>query len=400
MSELIVVHPDFDGVWPFAADHFRVLWPEADFIRLAHGDERPLGEVVMDPDKVTRMVTLGMSVTLTCIRRFTALQEATFHGAYGRQLGKGCSAYLAEAGVAVYDHPSEGFWSQTVAEFGLALTLCSLRRIPQLHREIICNQAPWDYEPAGGRGQPGTRGHQFGDDPAFANGTLCGKRVRIVGAGNIASRYASFASTLGADVAAWDPYAPEPSFHRAGSRRVYRLEQLVSDAEVFAPMVPLTDSTRGLVAAAQIDALPRGCLVVLVTRAGICDTEAIRRRVMADELSLTADVWDQEPLPLDDPLLGRHNVVHTPHSAGRTIDANKAWAENWPGSSGPGRRQRQRIGRKVTGQVRIKVCVEREESTCSFTMPVPSPSGRWVYPVMCRISVWLRSPGRHRGLEA
>ncbi len=214
-----------------------------------------------------------------------------------------------------------------MAEFGLALTLCGLRRIPQLHREIIDGQAPWDYEPPGGRGRPGARGQQFGDDPAFANGTLAGKRVRIVGAGNIASRYASFANMLGADVAAWDPYATEPGFHRAGARRVYHLDQLVSDAEVFAPMVPLTESTHGLVGTGQIDALPRGCLVVLATRALICDMEAIRRRVLADELSLAADVWDIEPLPPGDPLLGRHNVVHTPHNAGRTIDANRAWAE-------------------------------------------------------------------------
>ncbi len=327
MGDLIVVHPAFDGIWPFAADHFRTLWPEADFMRLAHGDERPLGEVVEEPDRVTRLVTLGMPVTLDCLKGFTALEEAAFQGAYERQLGEGCGEYLAEAGVAVYTHLSEGFWSQTVAEFGLALTLCGLRRIPQLHREIIRSQAPWDYEPPGGEGRPGARGHQFGDDPAFANGTLCGKRVRIVGAGNIGSRYASFASMLGADVAAWDPYAPEPGFHRAGSRRVYHLEQLVADAEVFAPMVPLTESTQGLVEAGHIDMLPKGCLVVLVTRAGICDMGAIRRRVLADELSLAADVWDEEPLPLDDPLLGRHNVVHTPHNAGRTIDANRAWAE-------------------------------------------------------------------------
>ena len=77
---------------------------------------------------------------------------------------------------------ARGFWSQTVAEFGLALTLCGLRRIPQLHREIIQSQAPWDYEPSEGQGRPGARGHQFGDDSAFASGTLCGKRVRIVGA--------------------------------------------------------------------------------------------------------------------------------------------------------------------------------------------------------------------------
>jgi len=38
-------------------------------------------------------------------------------------------------------------------------------------------------------------------------------------------------------------------------------------------------------------------------------------------------VWDVEPLPLDDALLGRHNVVHTPHNAGRTMHANQQWAE-------------------------------------------------------------------------
>jgi phosphoglycerate dehydrogenase-like enzyme len=132
---------------------------------------------------------------------------------------------------------------------------------------------------------------------------------------------------LGADVAAWDPHASEPCFHRAGARKEWHLDQLVRDAEIFAPMVPLWESTRGIVTADHINDLPKGCLVVLVTRAGICDVDAIRRRVLADEISLAADVWDVEPLPLDDPLLGRHNVVHTPHNAGRTIDANKSWAE-------------------------------------------------------------------------
>ncbi|MDE2846369.1 MAG: hydroxyacid dehydrogenase [Gemmatimonadota bacterium] len=333
MGDLIVVHPEFDGVWPFAAAHFHSLWPDAELIRPAHGDDRTLDEAVADAGhadlagNVTRLATLGMPVTVECLRKFGALEEATFQAACGRGLDEACGAYLAGAGVAVYDHPSEGFWSQSVAEFGLALTLCGLRRIPQLHREIIGGQAPWDYEPPGGRGLPGARGQQFGDDPAFTSGTLAGKRVRIVGAGNIASRYASFASMLGADVAAWDPYATEPGFHRAGARRIYHLDQLVLDAEVFAPMVPLTESTHGLVGAGHIDALPRGCLVVLVTRALICDMEAIRRRVLADELSLAADVWDVEPLPLGDPVLGRHNVVHTPHNAGRTFDANRSWAE-------------------------------------------------------------------------
>ena len=90
MSDLIVVHPDFDGVWPFAADHFRALWPEADFMRLEHGDERSLGEVARGVSEVKRLVTLGMEVERRCLERFTAMEEATFQGAYGRKLGEGC----------------------------------------------------------------------------------------------------------------------------------------------------------------------------------------------------------------------------------------------------------------------------------------------------------------------
>jgi phosphoglycerate dehydrogenase-like enzyme len=91
-------------------------------------------------------------------------------------------------------------------------------------------------------------------------------------------------------------------------------------------MVPLTDATQGIVTQHHIEALPRGTLVVLVTRADICHMPSVRRRVLANELALAADVFDVEPLPLNDPLLGRHNVVHTPHNAGRTKQANDAYA--------------------------------------------------------------------------
>ena len=331
MSSLIVVHPNFDGVWPFAADHFHALWGAqgaVEFIRLEHGDQRKLGEIASHPAEVQRLACLGVPVTLTGLQLFTGLEEATFQGSYGSSVSsEPIQGHLQQAGVVVYNHPTEGFWGQTVAEYGLALTLCGLRRIPQLHREILTSQAPWDYEPPDGKGRPGARGHQFGDNPNFTSGTIAGKRVRIVGAGNIGSRYASFVNMLGADVATWDPFASEPCFHRAGARKEWHLSQLVKDADIFAPMVPLMDSTRGIVTAEHINALPKGCLVVLATRARICDMAALRKRVLGDELSLAADVWDIEPLPLDDPLLGRHNVVHTPHNAGRTIDANRAWAE-------------------------------------------------------------------------
>lgn len=325
MSSAIVVHPSFDGTWPYAAEAFARRWAAegpVSFVRLAHGDDRPLGQAVPDPAACTRLIALQVPVTAECLAGLPLLAEAAFVPLLDEPLAE----TLTQRGVAVYRHTSEGFWGQSVAEFGLALTLCGLRRIPQTHHAILTDHAPWHYGQPRGEEQPGRRGLQFGDDPAFTNGTVAGKRVRVVGAGNIGSRYASFCAMLGADVAIWDPFAPEPNFHRAGARREHHLDALVADAEVFAPMLPLRDATRGLVTSALIDALPAGCLVVMVTRARICDTAAVRRRVLAGELALAADVFDREPLPLDDPLLGLPNVVHTPHNAGRTRHANEEFA--------------------------------------------------------------------------
>ena len=293
------------------------------FRRLPMTNRLAAGDLLEQPEECERLLLLGVPFTDACLDQFPHLREIAGIDAPD----PGLSARLADRKIRVIRHTSEGFWAQSVSEFALALTLCGLRRIPQTHHEMIASQAPWNYDPPGGIGQPGARGQQFGDDPRFTNGTIAGKRVRIVGAGNIASRYASFVHLMGAEAAAWDPFASEPCFHRAGSRREHHLDRLMTDAEIFAPMIPLTEKTNGLVTAAHIESLPQGCLVILVTRAVVCDVPALRRRVLADELALAADVFDIEPLPLGDPLLGRHNVVHTPHNAGRTRQSGEAFIE-------------------------------------------------------------------------
>ncbi|WP_329101789.1 hypothetical protein OG792_22030 [Micromonospora sp. NBC_01699] len=314
MKTAIVVHPDFDRTWPFVADHLHGLLPTATFTRLSAGETVALPTVVADPGTVERLISLGVHPTDADLDGLPALAEAYVAGSWPPS--EDVDERLRRHNVRRIIHGSEGYWAQSVAEYALGLTIGGLRRIPQQHAAIVADDSPWRY----------TYG-QFGDDPNFSHGTVSGKRVRIVGAGNIASRYASWTHMLGADVAAWDPYATEPSFHRSGARKVWHLDRLLADAEIFAPMVPLLASTTGLITAEHIRALPKGCLVVLVTRASVCDVPELRRRVLADELSLAADVFDVEPLPLDDPLLGRHNVVHTPHNAGRTMHANHSYAE-------------------------------------------------------------------------
>jgi len=313
MRTEIIVHPRFDQIWPFAADHvLSLLSPFCEVALTRLSDREPVSSVIDSPAHVRRLLSLGSPINGADLDVLSALEEAFVTDGYQED---GASTLLESRGVRQLSHPSEGFWGQSVSEFALGLTIGALRRIPQTHRSMITSHDAWNYPQ-----------EQFGDDPRFTNGTVHGKRIRIVGAGNIASRFASFTHALGADVAAWDPFASEPAFHRSGSRREWHLDALVKDAEIFVPMVPLMPSTEGLITADHIRALPHGCLVVLATRANICDMTELRRRVLANELSLAADVFDTEPLPLDDALLGKPNVVHTPHNAGRTKESNESWA--------------------------------------------------------------------------
>ena len=101
MSSLIVVHPRFDGVWPFAADHFRTLWQEqgnVEFIRLEPSDERNLGEIASNPAEIERLACLSVPVTLECLQRFTGLAEATFQGSYGSSVSEGTDSGTYPAG--------------------------------------------------------------------------------------------------------------------------------------------------------------------------------------------------------------------------------------------------------------------------------------------------------------
>jgi phosphoglycerate dehydrogenase-like enzyme len=327
VRQAILVQADFDLAWPFAADYMHQLWQaqgEVIFHRVPRGELRCASEILaQDAGDIDRLALFGVPLTLPCIAAFSSLREVAARKKVDDEIAQAAAA----KDVLIYCQTSEGYWSESVSECAIALTICGLRRIPQLHQAIQQDQAPWNYAPHPDEPGQEKRGHQHCDDSRFVSGTVARKKIGVVGAGNIASRYARCMVGLGADVSAYDPFASEPCFHLGNVKKEWHLENLIRDVDIFAPMVPLTDSTRGMITAEMIDTLPTGCLVLLVTRAGICDMAAIRRRVLANEISLAADVFDQEPLPLDDPLLGRSNVVHTPHIAGRTQLANQRYAE-------------------------------------------------------------------------
>jgi D-3-phosphoglycerate dehydrogenase len=216
-------------------------------------------------------------------------------------------------------------WGQSVAEVALCLALAALRRVPQWHAQLAAGERSFHYE-AG----------QYCDATGFVNGELGTKRIGVIGLGQIGGRVARWCATLAADaatgpelaghVAGYDPFLPDGVAERWGVQRV-DLDQLVDRSEVVFVTVPPTPSAKHLLNRERIGRLRQGALVVVVTRAHAVDMDALRERIVADELCAAFDVYDVEPLPLDDPLRGRANVVHTPHIAGRTREANLRTAD-------------------------------------------------------------------------
>lgn len=109
MRNVIVVHPDFERVWPYAAEHFRELWTRrsnVEFTRLEPNDNRSLSAVVSDPQTVTRLVSLGVKTDVTRIGRFESLTEAVVY-ADGYQVDE-AAATVTDRDITVYRHESEG----------------------------------------------------------------------------------------------------------------------------------------------------------------------------------------------------------------------------------------------------------------------------------------------------
>ena len=83
-------------------------------------------------------------------------------------------------------------------------------------------------------------------------------------------------------------------FASVGAERV-ELDELLAASQLVAVCVPPNPSSRGMIDARRVALIPKGSILVLITRAAPVDMEAVRRRVLTDDLFLGADVFDVEP---------------------------------------------------------------------------------------------------------
>jgi phosphoglycerate dehydrogenase-like enzyme len=147
---------------------------------------------------------------------------------------------------------------------------------------------------------------------------LQGKTLGVVGTGATGAEMARLGRALGMQVIAWT-YHPSPERAEALGVRFVELDELLQNSDVVSLHLKLTADSRGLIGARELARMKPGALLINCARGGVVDTPALVEALNRGHLGGAAlDVYDQEPLPPDHPLLSCEQVILTPHAADQT----------------------------------------------------------------------------------
>lgn len=150
--------------------------------------------------------------------------------------------------------------------------------------------------------------------------TLIGKRIVILGAGDLAANLAARLAPFETEVTLVGRHA------RPGVIALDDVGEVLPSADAVVAMLPGTEATHHLIDAAFLSRLRDGAVVVNVGRGGAVDTDALLAELTAGRLRAALDVTEPEPLPAGHPLWSAPGLLLTPHVAGSTEGAwDRAW---------------------------------------------------------------------------
>ncbi len=150
---------------------------------------------------------------------------------------------------------------------------------------------------------------------------LRGRRLALVGVGQIGRRLAERVAPIGLVVIGYDPYLTD---WPTNLLRAETLEEALAEADIVSLHAPLTPENRHVIGPDAIAAMRRQPIVVNTARGGLVDLEAVTEALLDGRLSgLALDVVDPEPLPADHPLRTHPRAVITPHMAFFSVEAEQ-----------------------------------------------------------------------------
>jgi phosphoglycerate dehydrogenase-like enzyme len=256
------------------------------------GDEETLHEELSGYD--VAFVTSRIPLSRAVIERTTGLSVI---GKLGTGIDSVDVDAAREVGITVTHTP--GHNALSVAEHALLLTLATARRLPTAS-DLVAEGQWRDEYPLGTR--------------------LSGSTVGLVGFGNVGKRIGMLLGGFDVDILLSDPYVPSTDAELAHGERV-DLETVLAESDVVILTPELTDETRGLIGAPELDAMRSSAILVNVSRGPVVDEDALVDALATDRIAGAGlDVFTEEPLGDDSPLLDLDNVVLTPHIAAVTAE--------------------------------------------------------------------------------
>jgi phosphoglycerate dehydrogenase-like enzyme len=143
---------------------------------------------------------------------------------------------------------------------------------------------------------------------------LEGTTLGVLGLGKIGTRVAKVAAAFGMTVLAWSQNLTDERAREAGVTRADSLGHLFAEAATVTIHLRLSDRTRGLVGTSELDRLGSTGLLVNTSRAQIVDQDALFAALNGGRLGGAAlDVYDEEPLSKEHPILRAPRTTLTPH---------------------------------------------------------------------------------------
>ncbi len=205
-------------------------------------------------------------------------------------------------GVAVFNAPFSN--TRSVAELVLAEAILLLRGVAE--KNAAAHRGQWQKSAAN----------------AFE---IRGKRLGIIGYGNIGMQLGVLAESLGMQVQFYDVVNKLPL---GNARQVPSLNQLLANSEVVSLHVPETGSTHKLIGAKQIEQMKAGGVLINASRGTVVDIDALAAGLASGHLGGAGiDVFPVEPRSNDDefvsPLRQFDNTFLTPHIGGSTVEAQE-----------------------------------------------------------------------------
>ncbi|MBM4139657.1 MAG: phosphoglycerate dehydrogenase [Nitrospira sp.] len=243
------------------------------------------------------IVRSGTKVTAELI---AAAQKLKVVGRAGSGLDNVDTPAATRRGVVVMNTPGGNM--VTTAEHTMAMIFSACRKIPQATASV--KQGKWEKD-------------------KFMGIELYNKTLGIVGIGQIGGYLSRLAQGASMNVIAYDPYLAPERAEKMGVSLV-ELPELFRLADIVSVHTPLTPETKSLINAKVIETMKPGVVIVNCARGGIVDETDLCEALKTKRVAAAAfDVFEDEPVKADNPLLAMDNFICTPHIGAQTAEAQE-----------------------------------------------------------------------------